>query len=868
LKEIKTIASGRGRKLKCEEFPELATALMYAFGEIDGHDGGGLEAHPRLTNGTLYRSSGSAMIMKRAREIVLSLAPEGFTISLSACYNYTENFRAGSAEAKRHHAGKGVNAQLSLRKPPRTGVEQVVINLHWSTANVNVLLDSSPSSVLISKDAKAIIPADIAPVQRPGHSWKSRMEFPDHSWDQSRTNAVTPMTFLFLFTKISPSTSLQKLSIHTSENTMLHLTRSGQSVTLINLSFYEPETTFRCMNEICYLLTISELDPFFRDCESGHLKKEFVFVVDNGPAEQPSSALVKMCLARLLKYFKLDKICQISFAEYHSKRNFVERAHAEENRALSRHGPFKSNAIYQQAMPGTIEHKDNMEHMAEEVRKCLIQGSFGGSPLMCFRGVKEDNQVFVDAEEVQSFLSLSEEGKLLFSPSTYSPQNGHILDKLTYIWQLDRAYEGSYITDYKVINNDLLTDRRTAWTDKYTTALYSDSCITLHRFEYQPIPDYLRWLHTGELHYLPLEERTLVCGPWDSIPGAFLPSATVELCLSVFLELTDALLNQVSLLAWITPAEVKAHHQKLIHQYENQEAAEQERERWKMHPLYRSNKKPQLEVICRQLKIPVTQSLPKFQLVKLIVAKKKEQPPPEPKLIKYSGNLSTIPTSMAAINHLTIPKLRSILKYHHISQFGSKDQLVIRVHLLRHNRSDAVTAREEGQLTDLTHLIYEVIRKQKQLNIINHVYRTRTYSSKPTREGKSVPIPDHIGTVDDLSGLFNPLLSLINQQHAERKQNDEQSVYHHYNPSKTIVSSDDATKERIAMVGSKVKVKWTAEVKGSGWTAGWYTAMVHRYDDELDIITLTYASEPNTPYEEELGELLVQEKIKLLCSPL
>ena len=104
LKEIKTIASARGRKLKCEKFPELATALMYAFGEIDAHDRGGLEAHPRLTNGTLYRSSGSAMIMKTAREILLSLAPKGFTISLSACYNYTENFRAGSVQAKRHHA--------------------------------------------------------------------------------------------------------------------------------------------------------------------------------------------------------------------------------------------------------------------------------------------------------------------------------------------------------------------------------------------------------------------------------------------------------------------------------------------------------------------------------------------------------------------------------------------------------------------------------------------------------------------------------------------------------------------------------------------------------------------------------------------
>ena len=83
-----------------------------------------------------------------------------------------------------------------------------------------------------------------------------------------------------------------------------------------------------------------------------------------------------------------------------------------------------------------------------------------------------------------------------------------------------------------------------------------------------------------------------MCGPWDSIPGAFLPSTAVELCLGVFQGLTDVLLQQIALLAWITPAEVKAHHQKLLDQYERQENAEQERERWKMHPLYRSDKKP------------------------------------------------------------------------------------------------------------------------------------------------------------------------------------------------------------------------------------------------------------------------------------
>lgn len=43
LREIKTIAEGRGRKLKSSQFP----ALEYAFGELDTQKGGGgLESHP------------------------------------------------------------------------------------------------------------------------------------------------------------------------------------------------------------------------------------------------------------------------------------------------------------------------------------------------------------------------------------------------------------------------------------------------------------------------------------------------------------------------------------------------------------------------------------------------------------------------------------------------------------------------------------------------------------------------------------------------------------------------------------------------------------------------------------------------------
>ena len=130
-----------------------------------------MESHPRLITGTRYKASDNVTTMKRARDIVLSMAPTGFSISLSSCYNYTENYREGSAQAKRHHCGKGVNAAICLKRPPRTGVEELVVNLHWSTCNVNSIMDQHKESLILSKDAKAIVMADISPVQNPGHSW-------------------------------------------------------------------------------------------------------------------------------------------------------------------------------------------------------------------------------------------------------------------------------------------------------------------------------------------------------------------------------------------------------------------------------------------------------------------------------------------------------------------------------------------------------------------------------------------------------------------------------------------------------------------------------------------------------------------------
>ena len=75
LEKLHHIFKGRGRQLKCEEFPDLAAILEFAFGDGDRIDqaDGGLESHPRLIDTVMYRAADNNTVMKQARETVLRL---------------------------------------------------------------------------------------------------------------------------------------------------------------------------------------------------------------------------------------------------------------------------------------------------------------------------------------------------------------------------------------------------------------------------------------------------------------------------------------------------------------------------------------------------------------------------------------------------------------------------------------------------------------------------------------------------------------------------------------------------------------------------------------------------------------------------
>ena len=471
------------------------------------------------------------------------------------------------------------------------------------------------------------------------------------------------------------------------------VTRTGQAVYLIYVSHYEPETVFHCFKELFLLLVQPSLDHFFRNPETGALNENFVFIVDNGPSEQPSSSMVQMCLARLCKFLNLDRVTQVSFAECNSKRNFIERVHRQVNKALSAHGAFSSHAIHPDVRaPGRPEHIENMEKMAGDVIDCLKWAKFGGNFIEVYRGLKEDDWIFNDEADVK-FLSLSEFGKEA-SGMSYRARGTPLAQSLHDVWAIDLDYTGEYWWDYKVIKGED-DEERSSWCDKYTTVIFRKRDdwrgTQQQRIHLQPLPDFMRWITSkGELHYLPYKLRiSLPLGKWDSVPGCYLPSHCLELAYFLLEKCKGTLLRCLSLLAWVTEDEVVQFFDEKEKEVQKAIQDAIKREQWKEHRLY-------VEKSCEY-------------------------------------GTKTLPKSPKEIGRLNLSYLQSIVKYHGLAQCGTKDELVLRVFLISNNRRHLCFNRERKMFLELISVTRDLIleeRKQVALSQDNGpTYRNRTYST-------------------------------------------------------------------------------------------------------------------------------------------
>ena len=210
-------------------------------------------------------------------------------------------------------------------------------------------------------------------------------------------------------------------------------------------------------------MSLPSLDTFFQKKDTGRLKENFIFVVDNGQSEKPSSPIIKMCLKRLVSFLYLNSTTEVSFAEYYSKKTSAREF------MLRRTKVYKSKVFYLGSLncppAGTEERRSKMEQLRKEVFNTIKQATFGGFPILTLNGISDEDFIFSDEETLKKFLSLSEERKLV-SEETYIVVWFHIVETLAMMYGVDINFEASYFKGYQAITEDNRSGRATTWSDK------------------------------------------------------------------------------------------------------------------------------------------------------------------------------------------------------------------------------------------------------------------------------------------------------------------------------------------------------------------------------------------------------------------
>ena len=138
----------------------------------------------------------------------------------------------------------------------------------------------------------------------------------------------------------------------------------------------------------------------------------------------------------------------LSYAEYHSKRNPVERVHAVHTVQLEKHGPFHFNSNLH---TDTKNHEDELEKSREDIKDELNQANFGGTHNLVINGVgEEENFVFNDAENLEKFLRLNEDKKQKCEISYNANRRSKVLHELVDIWNVDPGFCTTYTEDYEI----------------------------------------------------------------------------------------------------------------------------------------------------------------------------------------------------------------------------------------------------------------------------------------------------------------------------------------------------------------------------------------------------------------------------------
>ncbi len=403
---------GSGRPFKCHQYPKMTEIMLQLFDSA----GLGFQSHPRLICETLYLDKDTSwMNMTRVHRILTEIL--GYQVSKSCLYTYTENFKSGTYQAKRHHENKGVNPNICLKKATRDGHVDKSINSHYQSADMNYALADicRRGGMRVGRDNKALVYTDVQIVQRPSKSWV-RIQYEDHDFKKETQRSLTISTY-----QIQSASELGNVEGNMNKY-------DGQGACIVKMHFFEKESAFRHLNELFYLMSCDDMmEHFLKD---GALVTEMVITVDNGPDEKPDSRLTLACAVLMRIFLKLNRVLIIAHSEGDSKYHTTERLHVPLNAALSQGGAVSSHSVHKSEFTSGCfdleKFKANMKYARDEVVQRLKPVTYKGKPFKVLTAQDEPEWVLsedsitkmrkllkdkTEAEHIQENFAIRPQGK-------------------------------------------------------------------------------------------------------------------------------------------------------------------------------------------------------------------------------------------------------------------------------------------------------------------------------------------------------------------------------------------------------------------------------------------------------------------------
>ena len=384
-----------------------------------------------------------------------------------------------------------------------------------------------------------------------------------------------------------------------------------------------------------------------------------------------------------------------------------------------------------------------------------------------------------------------------------------------------------------------------------------------NNLELQPIPDFVSWQQSGELRYLSYEKTSRL---YESLliktPELFLPSIILDNLFVINNTPPDDILSVIAILTWLPLDDVNRFFQNKNEKEEKEYQQHLSRETWRNHPLYKK-KLTELQQICKTSGLPTKGN--KHELVKSLAVRNEEN---EPSRFQphYDGDIKSLPSNMSDIKKLPIATLKYILKSHSISICGNKDELMLRVFLLKHGRPYLAAFNQVKAVKNTIQIAKAIISEEVKTYFLetDNVRRVRKHSVM-LKNRSSLPVPEWIKCPSDLHNIFEPLERYINNGIDKSNTACLSVPLSVENCVNFNDAEDESTYDAYFEIGTRIRVRWTKdEIGDSGWRSGWYVAEVQGSNILEDTVEVVYISEPKSIYTIEVTEFLGQGKLQLI----